>query len=81
MANTSVFTELLQALAAYSEKVDKAEVTDNDFLEFQDIKSQIIRGYHAKYFGGDEYTALNSIYHIVKDGFREVLGLDGDGGA
>jgi len=76
MSDTSVFTDYLKVLADYSERVDKCEVTNDDFGEFQQLKDRITKAYQRGYYKKSEYEALNIIYFYLHDAFREVLKLD-----
>lgn len=72
----SVFTEILQALGEYSEKVDCGTITQEDYTEYQQTGARIIRAYKTGRFQNDEYRALLGIYHYTAEGARYVLGLD-----
>ena len=72
----SVFTELLQLLGEYSEKVDDGTLTHDDFGEFQKLESRIIKAYQRGYFHNREYRALTAAYYFIKEGARIVLRLD-----
>lgn len=76
MNNTSVFTDHLKILAEYSEKIDTGTVTDDDYVDFQQILPRIIKAMQDGYYKMPEYVALTKIFYIIKDGFRVVLGLD-----
>lgn len=72
----SVFTELLQILGDYSEKVDNETFSDNDYIEYQNLEARIINAYKNGYFHNREYRALTSAYYYIKEGARVVLNLD-----
>ena len=72
----SVFTELLQQLGEYSEKVDDGTLTHDDFGQFQFLEPQIISAYKSGHIHNIEYRVLTGAYYYIKDGAREVLGLD-----
>ena len=72
----SVFTELLQILGAYSEKVDNETFSDNDYIEYQNLEARIINAYKNGYFHNREYRALTSAYYYIKEGAQAVLNLD-----
>ena len=72
----SVFTELLQILGDYSEKVDNETFSDNDYIEYQNLEARIINAYKNGYFHNREYRALTSAYYYIKEGARAVLNLD-----
>ena len=76
MNDTSVFTDHLKTLAEYSEKIDTGTVTDDDYVDFQQILPRIIKAMQDGYYKMPEYVALTKIFYIIKDGFRVVLGLD-----
>lgn len=76
MNDTSVFTDHLKTLAEYSEKVDMGTVTDDDYVDFQQILPRIIKAMQDGYYKMPEYVALTKIFYIIKEGFRVVLGLD-----
>ena len=76
MINTSVFTDHLKILAEYSEKIDTGTVTDDDYVDFQQILPRIIKAMQDGYYKMPEYVALTKTYYIIKEGFRVVLGLD-----
>ena len=71
----TVYTELLQALATWSARVDEGDITHNDFVDLQQIEPRIISGYREGRYTGDSYHALITIYNHVKEGARSVLGL------
>ena len=73
----SVFTELLQILGDYSEKVDNETFSDNDYIEYQNLEARIINAYKNGYFHNREYRALTSAFLFIKEWARDVLGLDG----
>lgn len=72
----SVFTELLQLLGDYSEKVDNGTFSDDDYTAYQELESRIISAYKKGYFHNREYRALTSAYYFNKEGARDVLRLD-----
>lgn len=72
----TVFTEVLRDLAEWSERVDDGSITNNEFAELQRLEPRILRARHEGRFEADEYRALMSIYHYIKDGARCVLHLD-----
>ena len=72
----SVFTELLQILGDYSEKVDNAAFSDNDYIDYQNLEARIINAYKNGYFHNREYRALTSAYYYIKEGAQTVLNLD-----
>lgn len=72
----SVFTEYLQQLAGYSEKVDTGAFTHDDFIEYQRIEPRIVKAYKDGRFHDREYRALIAVYQYVKEGARIILGLD-----
>lgn len=72
----SVFTERLQQLGKYSEKVDDGTLTHDDFGQLQPMESQIIDAYKGGQLINVEYRVLMGAYYYIKDGAREVLGLD-----
>ena len=76
MNDTSVFTDHLKTLAEYSEKVDMGTVTNDDYVDFQQILPRIIKAMQDGYYKMPEYVALTKTYYIIKEGFRVVLGLD-----
>ena len=75
MAN-SVFTDYLKTLVEYSEKVDAAEVSNDDYIEYQVLESWILSAYQKGYYNQQAYKALTGIYYQIKDNFRTVLGLE-----
>lgn len=79
MNSTTVFTEYLKTLADYSERVDNGQISHDDFIEFQKLEPRITKAYQNGYFKHPEYSALNTIYFFIKDGFRIVLQLDRPG--
>lgn len=72
----SVFTELLQLLGEYSEKVDNETLSDSDYIEYQKLEVRIIDAYKIGYFHNREYRALTSAYFYIKEGARDILKLD-----
>ena len=72
----SVFTELLQLLGEYSEKVDDETFSDGDYIDYQELESRIINAYKKGYFHNREYRALTSAYYFIKEGARDILKLD-----
>lgn len=72
----SVFTELLQLLGEYSEKVDNETFSDDDYIEYQRLEARIINAYKVGYFHNREYEALTGAYYFIKEGARDVLKLD-----
>lgn len=72
----SVFTELLQLLGDYSEKVDNGTFSDDDYTDYQRLEARIVDSYKIGYYGNVEYRALTSAYYYIKGGAREVLNLD-----
>lgn len=76
MNNTSVFTDHLKILAEYSEKVDTGTATNDDYVDFQRMLPRITKAMQDGYYKMPEYEALTRAYHIIKDSFRVVLGLD-----
>lgn len=76
MNDTSVFTDHLKTLAEYSEKVDMGTVTNDDYVDFQRMLPRITKAMQDGYYKMPEYEALTRAYHIIKDSFRVVLGLD-----
>ena len=72
----SVFTELLQLLGDYSEKVDNETFSDDDYMDYQRLEARIINAYKNGYFHNREYRALTSAYYYIKEGARDVLKLD-----
>lgn len=72
----SVFTEILQALGEYSEKVDTGELSPDDYTEYQQLKARTIRAYKTGRFNNDEYRALLGVYHYIEAGARYVLEMD-----
>lgn len=74
--STSVFTEILKELAAYSEAADTGTATHSQFIELQRLNVRIIDARNAGYFNRRQYAALSAAYFDIKDGFRDVLGLN-----
>ena len=74
--STSVFTDILTALAGYSAAVDTGAASHNDFTDFQKLEARIINAYQTGYFKHTEYRTLYNAYSYIKAGFRVVLGLD-----
>lgn len=72
----SVFTDYLKMLVEYSEKVDAAEVSNDDYIEYQVLESWILSAYQNGYYNQQAYIALTGIYYQIKDNFRTVLGLE-----
>lgn len=72
----SVFTELLQLLGDYSEKVDNGTISDDDYIDYQRLEARIINAYKVGYFHNREYEALTGAYYYIKEGARDVLKLD-----
>ena len=72
----SVFTELLQLLGEYSEKVDDETFSDDDYIDYQRLEARIIDAYKIGYFHNREYRTLTSAYYFIKEGARDILKLD-----
>ena len=72
----SVFTELLQFLGEYSEKVDSGSLSHDDYTEYQRLEARIINAYQRGYYHRQEYEVLTGAYYYIKEGARIVLGLD-----
>lgn len=74
----SVFTELLQQLAACSVKVDTGTLTHEEFDGLQSLLPRIVKGRQEGRFNSSEYDALTSAFYNIRDGACIVLGLDPD---
>ena len=71
----SIFTEYLEILATYSDKVDAADVTPDEYIDYQRLEDRLLTAHNRGYFKQQDYKALMGIYYHIKEGFREVLGL------
>ena len=69
----TVYTEILQDLAEWSARVDEGDITDNDFVDLQQIRPRIIRGHNERRYETDEYRALITIYNHIADEARAIL--------
>ena len=72
----SAFTKLLQRLGAYSEKVDDGTLSDDDFVDFQELEPRIIAAYQRRHFHRNEYLILTGAYYYIKTKARILLRLD-----
>lgn len=69
----TVYTEILQDLAEWSERVDEGDITDNDFVDLQQIRQRIIQGHNERRYETDEYRALITTYNHIADEARAIL--------
>lgn len=56
--------------------MDNGTLTHDDFGQLQLMESQIINAYKSEHLINVEYRVLMGAYYYIKDGAREVLGLD-----
>ena len=78
---TSVYTDQLQALAEWAERVDTGDITQEDFTELRALRPRIERAYKGGRYQRPEYNALMTIYWRVETGAHVVLDIPPDGGA
>ena len=71
----TVYTELLQALATWSARVDEGDITHNDFVDLQRIGPRIIKARDDARYTSAEYNALMATFGYIVEGARSVLGL------
>ena len=72
----SEFSELLQQLGGYSERVDAGKITDDDFIEYQRLEARIIDAYQKGSFHNTKYRVLMAAYCHIKEEARQALRLD-----
>ena len=71
----TVYTELLQALATWSARVDEGDISHNDFVDLQQIGPRIIKGRDEGRYTSAEYNALMATFGYIMEGARSILGL------
>lgn len=69
----TVYTGILQALAEWSARVDEGDITENDFVDLQQIRPRIIQGHNERRYETDEYHALMTTYNHIADEARAIL--------
>ena len=67
------FTEYLQTMARYSERIDEGTITGKEFTDYQMMS--ISKARDAGEIDQGEYLALNVVYHALEPRFRAALGL------
>lgn len=72
----SEFTEILKQLGKYSERVDAGKITDDEFVEYQQLEAKITDAYKKGSFHDTKYRVLIAAYYHIKEGARQALGLD-----
>lgn len=68
---TSVFTEYLQELGRYSGKIDRGTLSENDFVELQQLQERITNGYNIGYYDLARRQILRSAAAYLIDSARE----------
>lgn len=69
----SIYTETLKELAKYSKRIDDAKVNENDFVELQKLRDQIIMREHHGYYDSKKRKMLWNICDDLVNECREAI--------